>query len=367
MLRRRCAAAKESRMTALALYARERILAPGRNLWRREPVWLTFLAILSAVFLANPQQGEASALFVLDGFLGVAPFLLLSVLIAAWINATDAEGLIARAFTGAPSLMIALAALAGGISPLCSCGVIPLMAALLRMGVPLSAVMAFCLASPVMDPSMFALTVGILGTEFAVAKTLAAVGIGLFGGFVVLAFERGGRLRDVLREGFAETCGDGGCAAPVQARGGEAVWRFWRSPERIGKFRRQSLSTTMFLARWLSLAFLLESLMLVYVPADWVTSLVGGNGATPIALATLVGAPTYMNGYAALPLIAGLLAQGMATGAALSFVVAGSITSLPAALAVWALAKPRVFALFLAIALLGSFTVGVLFQLWSLL
>jgi hypothetical protein len=32
---------------------------------------------------------------------------------------------------------------------------------------------------------------------------------------------------------------------------------------------------------------------------------VGGEGSTPIALATLVGVPAYLNGYAALPLVAG--------------------------------------------------------------
>ena len=352
-------------MTEFVLYARRRIFAPGFHLWRRQPVWLAFGAILLATFLASPPQGAASSAFVAQSLLETAPFLLFAVLIAAYINATDAEGLIARAFSGSAALMILLAAVAGGISPLCSCGVIPLMAALLRMGVPLSAVMAFCLASPVMDPSMFALTAGILGAEFASAKTLAAIGIGLLGGFATYGFERAGQLRNVLRGSFAGGCNAGGCSPALP--GQQAVWRFWRQPERIGRFRDQSVATGMFLARWLTLAFLLESLMLAYVPAELVTGLVGGGGTTPIFVATLVGAPTYMNGYASLPLIAGLMQQGMSPGSAMSFIVAGSITSLPAAMAVWALARPHVFALFLALALLGSFAAGLLYQIWSVL
>ena len=85
-------------------------------------------------------------------------------------------------------IMIAFAAALGGLSPFCSCGVIPLIAALLAMGVPLSAVMAFWLASPVIDPSMFVLTSGVLGFEFAVAKTAAAIGLGLFGDTSPLRF-----------------------------------------------------------------------------------------------------------------------------------------------------------------------------------
>ena len=70
-------------------------------------------------------------------------------------------------FTGNSMSMIIAAAAFGALSPFCSCGVIPLIAALLTMGVPLAAVMAFWLASPVIDPSMFALTSGVLGSDFA--------------------------------------------------------------------------------------------------------------------------------------------------------------------------------------------------------
>ena len=57
------------------------------------------------------------------------------------------------------------------MSPFWSCGVVPLIAAMLAMGVPLPAVMAFWSASSIMDPSMFVLTAGTQGTEFAVFKT----------------------------------------------------------------------------------------------------------------------------------------------------------------------------------------------------
>jgi hypothetical protein len=230
------------------------------------------------------------------------------------------------------------------------------------MGVPLSAVMAFWLASPVMDPSMFVLTVGVLGTEFAVAKTLAAVGLGLYGGWVVHWVGRAGGLADPLRRGV----GDGGCGgAKVRSRR-DVVWRFWEHAERVAKFRREGMKTTLFLAKWLFLAFILESLMLAWVPAETVTAALGGDGLAPIATATLVGVPAYLNGYAALPLVGGLVGQGMAPGAGLAFLVAGGVTSIPAAVAVWALVKKPVFALYIALSLSGAFAIGLLFQLWAM-
>ncbi|SEQ35561.1 permease [Thalassovita taeanensis] len=331
------------------------------HIWKTQRVWLTSAAILAVVAVASPEQAAASAGFTLRALWHTAPFLLLSIAIAAWAGATGADSLIARAFTGSPLLMIGLAALAGGLSPFCSCGVIPLIAALLSMGVPLSAVMAFWLASPIMDPSMFVLTSGVLGAEFALAKTLAAVGLGIAGGLTVLVLSRSGALSAPLRDGI----GNGGCGAASVRSPKPVVWQFWHDPERRAKFAREARKTTLFLAQWLVLAFLLESLMLALVPAQVITSLLGGTGIGPIALATLVGVPAYLNGYAALPLVGGLIEQGMAPGAGLAFLVAGGVTSLPAAIAVWALVRPKVFALYIALSLSGAFACGLLFQAWS--
>ena len=332
-----------------------------RSVWRDQRVWLASALILAALAVFDPLQARDSALFAGGALLHTAPYLILSIAIAAWANATGADNLIAKAFTGAPLLMIALGALAGGISPFCSCGVIPLIAALLAMGVPLSAVMAFWLASPIMDPSMFVLTAGVLDLEFAVAKTLAAVGLGVFGGTVVHLLARGGALTDPLRDGI----GNGGCGGSKIRAPKPVVWRFWEDTERRAKFGKTAWTTTLFLAKWLTLAFILESLMLAWIPAETVTGALGGEGLLPIAIATLVGVPAYLNGYAALPLVGGLIGQGMSPGAGMAFLVAGGVTSIPAAMAVWALARPQVFALYLTLSLTGAFAAGLLFQLWS--
>lgn len=330
---------------------------------RNQRVWLASGVILGGLFIFLPQQGADSLGFTLTALLQTAPFLFLSIGVAAWAGATGADALIARAFTGPPLVMILFASLAGGLSPFCSCGVIPLIAALLAMGVPLPAVMAFWLASPVMDPSMFLLTMGVLGPEFAVAKTLAAVGLGVMGGTAVHMLSRGGALQNPLRPGV----GDGGCGGSKVRTVKPVHWRFWNDGERRAKFGNEALKTTLFLGQWLTLAFLLESLMLAFVPAETVTAVLGGEGLAPIATATVVGVPAYLNGYAALPLVGGLIEQGMAPGAGLAFLVAGGVTSLPAAIAVWALVKFRVFALYIALSLAGAFAAGLLYQGWTMI
>ena len=331
------------------------------HLWRKERPWLAFAVLLLLIAMLDPAQLGPSVAKVVGALVSIAPFLAASILIAAWAGATGADNLIARAFTGAPALMIVMGALAGGLSPFCSCGVIPLIAALLAIGVPLAPVMAFWLASPLMDPSMFVLTAGVLGMEFAIAKTLIAVGMGVLGGSIVHLVIRAGGLVDPLRDGV----GNGGCGGAKLRAPKPPVWQFWQEPARVVKFRQEALKTFLFLFKWLSLAFLLESLMLAYVPAEMVTQTLGGSGLMPILIATLVGVPAYFNGYAALPLIGTLIGQGMQPGAGMAFLVAGGVTSLPAAIAVWALVKKRVFALYIAISLGGAFATGLLFHLWT--
>ena len=175
-----------------------------------DPAWLATAAILALLALADRSQAALSAGFVIDSAIGILPFLGFAVAAAAYAKASGSDALIARAFQGNPVRMVVVAAVVGALSPFCSCGVIPLVAALLAMGVPLAAVMAFWLASPIMDPSMFLLTAATLGTPFAIAKTVAAIGLGMLGGYGVLAGQRVGLFTNPLRDDIAT----GGCGSP---------------------------------------------------------------------------------------------------------------------------------------------------------
>jgi uncharacterized membrane protein YraQ (UPF0718 family) len=311
-----------------------------------------------AVAIIDLDQAWTSLRFVGASLLGVAPFLLAAVAMAAYAKASGADNLIARAFTGRILPMILMASIVGALSPFCSCGVIPLIAALLVMGVPLPAVMAFWLASPLMDPSMFVLTMGTLGLGFALYKTFAAVALGLIGGFGAAMLMTYGAFTDPLRP----EVGNGGCGGARIRNPKAVVWRFWEEPARRTTFARSASDTTLFLGRWLALAFLLESLMMAYIPADLVASILGGAGVVPVITAVLVGVPAYLNGYAALPLIDGLMTQGMTPGAGMAFLIAGGVSSMPAAIAVWALARPPVFLAYIGFALFGSLVLGLLFN-----
>jgi hypothetical protein len=327
--------------------------------WRRADPALTTIGVIFLVLLwFQPAQAEASAGFVLKAVLSVAPLFLFSIVLLSATTAAGADNLIARAFVGRVGPMVVLAALMGALSPFCSCGVIPLIAALLSMGVPLPAVMAFWLASPLMDPAQFVLTASVLGWPFAVAKTVAAIAIGLIGGFGTLALIKGGLLQTPLRA----SAGNGGCGGAKVRNPKEVVWRFWREPARLANGLRAARTNGLFLGKMLLLAFVLESLMVAWMPAGLVARWLGGEGIGAILFATLIGIPAYLNGTAALPLMRELMSQGMGPGAALAFLIGGGVTSIPAAIAVWSIARPPVFAAYVGFAVIGAIASGLAWQ-----
>lgn len=333
---------------------------PSRS-WKIDKAWVAILLIPIILAVFAPGEVWPMITFALTALMHTAPCILFAILAVAYLKATGAESLLARAFEGREVRMIVMAAFAGGLSPFCSCEVIPFIAAMLAVGAPLGAVMAFWLSSPLMDPAMFAITAGTLGTGFAVAKTIAAVSIGLFGGFTVRAMAKTAVFADPLKNAPAPACcSSSGCGTGSGADiySGEVNWRFWSDPTRRSTFRATALENLLFLGKWLLLAYMIEALMLRYVPADLVAQVLGGSGIGPILLAAIVGAPAYLNGYAAVPMVAALLEQGMSNGAAMSFVIAGGVSCIPAAIAVWALVKPRVFAAYLVLAVIGAIAAG---------
>ena len=320
--------------------------------------WLITLVAPLLVGLLDPAQFLSVITFAARAFLGTLPYILFAVLLIASLKAAGAEAKIAAAFKGREVRMIFMAALFGGLAPFCSCEVIPFIAGLLALGAPLSAVMAFWLSSPLIDPPTLLITAAALGWPFAVGKAVAAVGLGLLGGFVVRAIMRRQFIAAPLRT-YQQT----GCGCGPDPLSGVPEWRFWQHAERRTQFATEFRQNFYFLVKWLALAYVLEALLITYVPADLIARLVGGEGPVPVIVAAIVGMPAYLNSYVAPPLLAGLMDQGMTAGAAMAFMVAGAVSSVPAMAAVWSLVKPPVFLLYMALGLSGGIIAGLLFQL----
>lgn len=285
-----------------------------------------------------PQRGPTLVLDVGHGLLTLLPVVILAALLAGALTQGHWSDRALAWVSGGPARAVVLASAAGTLTPVCGLGVLPLIAALLRRGLPLAPVMAFWVSSPIMGPSMVVVTIGVLGLPFAIAKALAAFGTGLLAGAVTAAlpaFAGPGHL--LMRTGPLESAG---CDADDAG--------FWS----------EAWNSTRLVLRWLALALVLEVLLQRHVPDAWISGLFGADTSLAIPLAAVVGAPLYLDGYAALPLVRGLMDLGMGFGAALALLISGAAVSLYAAVAVASLVRLRVFVLYVALAVAGACVSG---------
>ena len=323
--------------------------------------WSGVLLVAATGATLWPALALESAQFVVENLISIAPIIAFAVILAAAIHASGADGQMARVFAGRPGQMILAASAFGAITPICGLGVLPIIAGLLAAGVPLAPIMAFWLSSPITDPSMLTITAGTLGLDFAIGKTLVAFAIGLVSGALTHLVVALGGFRQVVKTGAVtdpDACG--GCAARA------FLWAFWRDTDRRRQFLADLLANGLMITKWLILAFALESLVRRYFPAELVAGYVGADSVWAIPLAVLVGTPLYLDGYAALPFVRGLIELGMAPGAAMAFLVSGGITSLYVSVAVFALVRARIFAWYLLLAMVTAILGGYGYEAYGL-
>ena len=326
----------------------------------RKPLLLSLLGvgvILCAVLW--PERMADMGLFIARSFVVIAPLVIPGIILAAWIIASGADAHVARVFEARPGRAIVTASAIGAVTPVCGVTVLPLMAGLLAARVPLAPVMAFWLSSPVTDPAMLATTAAMLGMSFAVGKTVGAFGLGLLGGGVTQALSGRAWARNPLRENgivgalIKGRCG--GCARPYDG----AVWR---EAERRAAFWAQAWATAKLMLLALTPAFAAEFLLHLWLAPEALAGFLGAQSGWAIPLAVTVGAPAYLDGFAALPLTRGLMAHGMSPGAAMGFLVSGGVVSIWGAMAIVPVLRFKPFLLYLGLAVTGSLIVAYVFE-----
>ncbi|MFC4495652.1 permease [Streptomyces ovatisporus] len=379
------------------------------------------------------SEVQALVLFILREVLHYLPWFLIAVVLGISVQRLSIDVVARRSFSRRGVAGVAIVTAIGAFSPFCSFTVIPLIRRFLIAGVPLSAVMSFWIASPSMDPEIYALSAAQLGFPVATARLVGALVLSFGAGLIVLALERRGRFRDPLltaskQRAAASSCGqDTGTASPAGtarpagqagtanpagtacpaaqtpatvAAGGFATtsagpagttegaapaggcsgsvepdadpladddgtpWRVLVRRDirnlRPVEILKEIWGDSIHLGRWLLLAIVLEALIIRYVPGDVVSSLLGTEGAVSVLLAGAVSVPLYLNGVGAIPVVEGLLSQGMVAAAGVTFLLGGAVTTIPAMVAVKSVVKLPVFAFYLAVGFLGSIGLGLL-------
>jgi len=179
----------------------------GANLFQTnfnkvKSVWLIIIGVVFLIGIVDSTNLQPVIIKAFSSLWGTIPFIIIAVFLVAYLKSSGAERIISKSFQGREVKVIFLAALVGGLAPFCSCEVIPFIASMLALGVPLSAVMAFWLSSPLIDPPALLITASALGWDYAVAKTLSALSLGLFGGLGIYILSGMGMFSSPLKINF---------------------------------------------------------------------------------------------------------------------------------------------------------------------
>jgi hypothetical protein len=100
-----------------------------------------------------------------------------------------------------------------------------------------------------------------------------------------------------------------------------------------------------------------------YVPEDFMASFMGKGAWWSVPLAVLLGVPMYSNAAGIIPIVKALLEKGAALGTVLAFMMAVIGLSLPEAIILRNILKPRLVFTFFGIVAAGIIIIGYLFNI----
>ena len=267
----------------------------------------------------------------------LAPWLLLGTFIAAFLHVALPPGFIRRRLRGPAAVFQAVGL--GVPLPLCSCGVIPAGIGLKKQGASDGAAIGFLISTPQTGVDSILMSAGFFGWPFAIFKVFGAALTGIIGGLVTEA---------VSHE-----------PPPVQPASGESA----EAPRGAREFWNHGIEILRSIWIWLVIGVLVSAAIEVLMPAAWIGEIDETGGILLSSLAALlVSLPLYVCAVASVPIAGALVAKGLPAGAALVFLMAGPATNVATIGAIYRTFGRRVFAIYLATIVIGSFGLALLFD-----
>ena len=241
-----------------------------------------------------------------------------------------------------------LAALLGVVTPFCSCSAVPLFIGFVTAGVPLGVTFSFLIAAPMINEVALGMLLAMFGWKIAAIYAGTGLAVAIIAGWII------GRLnltRHVEDWVFAVPVGEGQTQEhrPFADRLGDG----WTAVKDIvGKV-------------WLYvlLGIAVGAGIHGYVPENFMASIMGKSAWWSVPLAVIIGVPMYSNAAGIIPVVEALLGKGAALGTVLAFMMSVIALSLPEAVILRKVLKPRLIAVFFGVVAMGILLVGYLFNM----
>jgi uncharacterized protein len=240
-----------------------------------------------------------------------------------------------------------LAALLGIVTPFCSCSAVPLFIGFVESGVPLGVTFSFLVASPMINEVAIILLYGMFGWRITALYIGSGLLIAIVSGIII------GRLG---LESWVEEY-------VYQIRIGEAgevPEQTWR--ERLTYARDYVGEIVGKVWPYVIVGIGIGAVMHGYVPNDFLVKYAGPGNPFAVPIAVLIGVPLYSNAAGVIPLVSVLVEKGMAMGTVLAFMMAVVGLSLPEAIILRKVLKPKLIAVYFGVNAVGIIAIGYLFN-----
>jgi uncharacterized membrane protein YraQ (UPF0718 family) len=239
-----------------------------------------------------------------------------------------------------------LAALLGIVTPFCTCSAIPLFIGFLESGVPLGVTMSFLVSSPTVNEVALVMLLGLFGMRVAGLYIASGVVIAILAGIII------GRLRleRYVEEYVYQTkVGSIDIERPTFKQRATDAWAYTR--EILRK-----------VFPWVLVGVGAGALIHGYVPVDLLARIAGRGNPLAVPIAVLIGVPLYSNAAGTIPIVQALVAKSVPIGTALALMMAVTALSLPEAIILRKVMKPRLLVIYFGIVALAIVFVGYLFN-----
>lgn len=240
-----------------------------------------------------------------------------------------------------------LAALLGIVTPFCSCSAVPLFIGFVESGVPLGVTFTFLVASPMINEVAIILLLGLFGLKI----TALYIGSGL-----LIAIASGIIIGKMGLEHWVEEY-------VYQIHMGEIVVlpdQTWS--ERLAYARASVKEIVGKVWLYVVVGIGIGAVMHGYIPDDFLVKYAGPSNPFAVPLAVLIGVPLYSNAAGVIPLVSVLTEKGMAMGTVLAFMMAVVGLSLPEAIILRKVLKPKLIAVYFSVNAVGIMIIGYLFN-----
>ena len=241
-----------------------------------------------------------------------------------------------------------LAAILGVPTPFCSCSAVPLFIGFVTAGVPLGVTLSFLLAAPMVNEVALVLLFGLFGWKVAALYAGTGLAIAIFAGFVIGKLKLEGWVEEWVYQTSAGSGMDG------EER---LTWT-----DRIGAGLQSVRDIVGRVWPYVLAGIAIGAGIHGYVPVNAMAQFMGKGAWWAVPAAVLVGVPMYSNAAGIIPIVQALMEKGAALGTVLAFMMAVIGLSLPEAIILRKVLKPKLIAVYFGVVALGILAVGYLFN-----